>query len=53
MIAAGEFEDFNESLLLINDCSQMPLSIVIVGVGENPFERLKLIDDYNTFVTVA
>ncbi|KAJ6238827.1 copine-8 [Anaeramoeba flamelloides] len=43
-ITDGEIEDFEETKKAIVYSSALPLSIVIIGVGNNSFEKMKTLD---------
>lgn len=45
IIADGAVEDMNESISAIVDASKHPLSIICVGVGKGPWEKMEEFDE--------
>lgn len=44
-ITDGLVEDMEECVKLLGKCSQYPMSIVIVGVGDENFESMRQLED--------
>ena len=45
IIADGQMEDEDETVSAIVEASKFPLSIVLVGVGDGPWDRMEEFDD--------
>mmetsp|Transcript_46262 Transcript_46262/g.38978 ORF Transcript_46262/g.38978 Transcript_46262/m.38978 type:complete len:93 (+) Transcript_46262:1283-1561(+) len=45
MITDGLITDFDQTIDCIIECSYLPISIIIVGVGEANFEMMELLDN--------
>ena len=46
----GEIHDMDETIELIIDAAELPLSIIIVGVGNDSFSKMKILDGDNGLV---
>lgn len=45
VLTDGQIEDMNDVIPLIVDCLAVPLSIIIVGIGDENFTNMRLLDD--------
>jgi len=45
MITDGLITDIDETIDTVIECSYLPMSIVIVGVGNAKFDKLDILDD--------
>ena len=53
IITDGEIHDMNETKALIVDGSEFPLSVIIVGVGNEEFKLMKQLDADKHMITDA
>ncbi len=44
ILTDGEIHDMNETITLIIELSKHPVSIIIVGVGNEEFEQMQFLD---------
>mmetsp|Transcript_6959 Transcript_6959/g.9155 ORF Transcript_6959/g.9155 Transcript_6959/m.9155 type:complete len:98 (+) Transcript_6959:513-806(+) len=44
LMTDGEIFDMEQTVELIIECSRLPCSIVIVGVGNEEFEKMEILD---------
>ena len=44
ILTDGIINDMKETLKLIVDCSLLPLSIIIIGIGNSHFDDMKILD---------
>ena len=51
ILTDGCITDFNEAIEMIVDASSLPLSILIVGVGNEDFENMRILDGDNTKIS--
>lgn len=47
ILTSGNVEDVNETKKCLIDCSDDPLSVVIVGIGEANFDSMQFLDDHD------
>lgn len=47
ILTAGNIENANETKRELIEASETPLSVVIVGIGENEFKSMQFLDDHN------
>jgi len=45
MITDGQITDFDSTIDSVVECSYLPISIVIVGVGDADFSKMDILDD--------
>lgn len=47
MLTDGEITDMKATVQAVNRMSQLPISIVVVGVGQADFSSMRLLDEMN------
>lgn len=45
LMTDGQIEDLEDAVKIIAKCSELPMSIIIIGVGDENFKYMKQLDD--------
>ncbi len=44
ILTDGAIDDMEETVALLNDASNLPLSVIVVGIGNDKFTEMKSLD---------